>query len=114
MTLRAELAVGAVAVDDDRLLSVFASLGLESWLAGLPDGKTLLSVAGNGTNATVVTLWDLATGKARLAPLRHKGNVNEVFFSAGGSLVMTSATDGFARIWDPATSVARWRSSATR
>jgi RNA polymerase sigma factor (sigma-70 family) len=47
-----------------------ARLGTVRWragewvhlLAGLPDGKTLLSVSGSGTNAAVVTLWDLATG----------------------------------------------------
>ncbi|MSU25324.1 MAG: hypothetical protein EXS32_16080 [Opitutus sp.] len=63
-----------------------------------PDSRTLATFA----NLGLLDLWDLSTGTARVAPLKHGGNVLDVAFSADGVTLGTTATDGLVRVWDVA------------
>jgi ABC-type multidrug transport system fused ATPase/permease subunit len=60
-TLRDNLRLFDPDVGDDRLLAVFASLGLDDWLAGLPDGlDTVLGPTARGLSAGEAQLIALA------------------------------------------------------
>jgi hypothetical protein len=45
-------------------------------------------------------VWDTATGRALLPPLRHEGPVNSATFSADDRWIVTAADDRSARVWD--------------
>ncbi|MBI5767360.1 MAG: hypothetical protein HZA93_06155 [Verrucomicrobia bacterium] len=64
-----------------------------------PDRQTLATWRNLGS----LDLWDLATGAARVPPLRHDGSVSSAEFSADGRVLVTTASDGFVRVWDVAT-----------
>ncbi len=73
-------------------------------LAFSPDGKTLSSTCGG--NESVVRLWDVATGKPRLAG-GHDGTIQTVAFSPDGKMVATGTCIGHdyrsIRVWESAT-----------
>ena len=63
-----------------------------------PDSRTLTTFS----NLGVVDVWDLGTGTARTAPLRHGGIVLDATFSADGGTMMTTVTDRLVRLWNVA------------
>jgi len=68
-----------------------------------PDGKILASGGyGSGRN---LKLWDVATGKERVAIAGHDGtNINSVIFSPDGTTVISGrGRDGAMMVWDVAT-----------
>jgi WD40 repeat protein len=69
-----------------------------------PDGR-LLATVDNAVVSSVakatVSLWDVATGELVGEPLPHPVNITSVAFSADGSLVATTDTDGSVRLWNP-------------
>jgi WD40 repeat protein/tetratricopeptide (TPR) repeat protein len=67
-------------------------------LAFSPNGELLLT----GCSAGTARLWDVASGKPRLA-LEHKGAVVAVAFSPDGQTIVTGSWDGTARVWKTAT-----------
>ena len=67
-----------------------------------PDGRRLLSTSGD-----VVSLVDAETGKP-LATLTHDESVVTAAFDAGGTAIITSSSDGTARVWDANTGVQRF------
>ncbi len=64
-----------------------------------PEGRLLATWSNIGS----VDLWSLATGKPHVPALRHSGNVREAFFSDDGNVLLTSASDGFALVWETET-----------
>ena len=71
-----------------------------------PDGKTLAVGGWHGT----LTLWDVATGKARHAIATHsQGGIISLAFSPDGQTVATLCYgDPSAKLWDVATGNCRW------
>ncbi|MGP0062381.1 MAG: NACHT and WD repeat domain-containing protein [Isosphaeraceae bacterium] len=63
------------------------------------DGKTALT--GNGDRTAV--LWDVSTGRARGAPLKHEGDVVATAVSPDNRTALTGSVDGTARLWDVTT-----------
>ncbi|HKB39649.1 MAG TPA: tetratricopeptide repeat protein, partial [Gemmataceae bacterium] len=76
-----------------------------------PDGRLLLTVAGNVFGQGAARLWDAATGKPACPPLKLDVSVADAQFSLDGRRVLTvgnrweggEAKDGQARVWDAAT-----------
>ena len=61
-----------------------------------PDGKTLATVAADGT----ARLWDLATRHQIGVPLRTgRGRVNAVAFSPDGQILATASMNGTIQLW---------------
>jgi WD40 repeat protein/tRNA A-37 threonylcarbamoyl transferase component Bud32 len=67
-----------------------------------PDGR-LLVAAVSDLNHTACVL-DLATGQRIGQPLPHQGTILYTAFSPDGKRVLTTCSDGTARLWDAATS----------
>jgi hypothetical protein len=68
-------------------------------LAFSPDGKRLLTSAGNGT----ATIWEAETGR-RVQELKgHTRTILAVAFSPDGKWIVTGGKDETARIWDAGT-----------
>jgi hypothetical protein len=65
-----------------------------------PDGKTLASTG--PSNAQVIHLWELATGKERLQVGDKRDNFHAVAFSADGRTLI-SGGENTIRFWNPAT-----------
>jgi WD40 repeat protein len=68
-------------------------------VAVAPDGSWLASGGQDGT----VRIWDVATGRARVALKGHHGWVVAVAVAPDGSWLAAASQDG-VRIWDVATS----------
>ena len=65
-----------------------------------PDGRLFL-VPSRDWGA--VQLLHTATGKPATGPLVHPGEIGSIDFCDGGSVLLTTCNDGFARLWDTAT-----------
>jgi WD40 repeat protein len=72
---------------------------IQQSVAFSPDSKTLLTACADLS----ARLWDVATGNAVGAPLRHEGAVTLAVFSPDGKRILTASTDHTARLWDTAT-----------
>jgi WD40 repeat protein/serine/threonine protein kinase len=69
-----------------------------------PDGKLVLGYRKLIiTNQELVEVWDAATGAHRFALRGHTGDVTSAQFSPDSRLILTTSTDGTARLWDAAT-----------
>jgi WD40 repeat protein len=69
-----------------------------------PDGRYLLGFRRNHIyKPELVSLWDAETGKSHALLAGHQGDVTSAEFSPDGKSVVTTATDGTARVWDVAT-----------
>ena len=64
-----------------------------------PDGKTLAS--GGGDN--VIHLWDVETGKSKIALIGHTHWVFSLAFSPDGKTLASGSVDSDIRLWDPHT-----------
>ncbi len=64
-----------------------------------PGGDRVIS-SGMGSN---VYVWDVATGKAALPPLRHRSDVRQARFTPDGKRVFSVDAQRVLRFWDPAT-----------
>src|SRR5262249_14153153 len=68
-----------------------------------PDGKTVLLAGQSGTSQ----LFDVDTGRARGAPIRHDAEGTAVTVSPDGTTVGTASSDRTVRLWDAATGAPR-------
>ena len=67
-------------------------------LALAPDGKTLMTAAGDGD----VRLWDVATGLVKHGLPGHVGEVRALAFSPAGTRAASAGYDGTVRLWNVA------------
>lgn len=75
---------------------LLGQISQNSTLAYAPDSK-VLAVA----NASVVQLWDTATGKEiRAAGAAHAGEVDDIAISPDGKTAITAGADNTVRFWD--------------
>jgi WD40 repeat protein len=68
-------------------------------LAFSPDGKTLAAGRSDGG----ITLWDVATEKARVTLDAHKRGIHSVAFSPDGKTLASASRDKTIRLWNVAT-----------
>jgi WD40 repeat protein len=72
-------------------------------LALSPDGRTLLLGGSDGS----VRLFDVVTGRARGASVRHDGAVVRASFTGNGRVAATAGLDGRVIVWDVEAAAAR-------
>jgi WD40 repeat protein len=65
-----------------------------------PDGNTLASGGGDDNN---ITLWELASGKAKTTLKKYTQRIGGLSFSANGDYLASASFDGTAIIWQVAT-----------
>lgn len=75
--------------------------GLGGSLDWSPDGTVF--VTEGPEESGLVDLRDAETGESVFAFTGHDADINDVAFSADGSLLATTSDDGLVRIWDPDT-----------
>jgi WD40 repeat protein len=68
-------------------------------LAFSPDGQLLAA----GFNEGQTILYDVASGKPHVPPLRQQGDLVAVAFRPDGILLATGSLDGSVHLWNPAT-----------
>jgi len=64
-----------------------------------PDGRRIVTCSDDQT----ACIWDAATGKRLVDPLRHNAAVYFAVFSQDGKLLVTCADDGTAQVWNGST-----------
>jgi WD40 repeat protein len=64
-----------------------------------PDGTRVLTTCEDFT----AMIWDAATGKRLIKPLKHTHQIHAGSFSADGRWVVTASRDQTARVWDART-----------
>jgi hypothetical protein len=65
-----------------------------------PDGKTLVTFAGDPNWGELPRVWEVATGKLRAQVRGHLGSVVDAAFSPNGRLLATGSQDTTVLIWD--------------
>lgn len=75
--------------------------GLGGSLDWSPDGTVF--VTEGPEESGLVDLRDADTGESVFAFAGHDADINDVAFSADGSLLATASDDGLVRVWDPDT-----------
>jgi WD40 repeat protein len=74
-----------------------------------PDFPVIASFDPTGTHVLTAearqraTIWNRATGKSEVVLIGHNGQLSDAKWGGGGGLVVTSSTDGSARVWDATT-----------
>jgi WD40 repeat protein len=69
-----------------------------------PDGHSLVGFRRSYIHKReLVSVWDVETGKPRALLKGHQGDVTSAAFSPDSKWVVTTSTDGTARVWDAAT-----------
>ena len=68
-------------------------------LAWSPDGARLVSVGSDFT----ATIWDVASKKMVLSPLRHSHRIMSVAWEPGGQRLATGSVDETVKIWNATT-----------
>jgi WD40 repeat protein/predicted Ser/Thr protein kinase len=63
------------------------------WPIFSPDGSAVVTVHPNGNAASAITVWELASGKPRFAPLKRTYFVRQVRFSSDGSRLLVLSGD---------------------
>ena len=72
------------------------------------DGKLVLGYRVQFlSRKTEVDVWDAATGEKRATLRGHSGDVTSAVFSPDSRSILTTSTDGTARLWDVATGETR-------
>jgi len=64
-----------------------------------PDGKTLASAS----QAGLVQLWDVSTGKQLAQPHGHDSGVSSMAITPDGKTIATGSLDGIVKMWDVTT-----------
>ena len=65
-----------------------------------PDGTRLVS----GGQDSAARIWDVATGRPRGEPIKHRSWVEAVAITPDGRMAASAGQDSLIRIWDPSTS----------
>src|SRR5262249_23744223 len=60
-----------------------------------PDGRNVLTAGGN-----VARIWDVAKAVPVTAPMVHGDAIYDASYSPDGQRVLTTSTDGTARLWE--------------
>jgi WD40 repeat protein len=81
--------------NDDR--SFFSSVRFSA------DGTTLAVAGTVNTQGPTILLWDMTTGRERLALKGHKGHVRVVCFSPDGETLVSGSDDNTIKVWETAT-----------
>ena len=77
-----------------------------AYVASPPAHRELFSPDGRRFTSTVmggVQLWDTASGTPAIPLMPHDGEISSMSFSKNGEVLLTTCSDGFARLWDTAT-----------
>ncbi|MBV9123333.1 MAG: protein kinase, partial [Planctomycetes bacterium] len=94
------------AANGKRLLTYEAAPGRVQDLAVSPDGRHL--VGRLDKSSALVPLWDADSGRLQSLLSGHAGAVTAAVFSPDSRWLVTTSTDGTARVWDVATGEERW------
>jgi WD40 repeat protein len=65
------------------------------------DGKSIAVLDGGWDSASLVVVWDAATGKRMPRPAGHEGAVTCIAYGPGGKLLVSGSIDRAVRLWNP-------------